>query len=82
MIWLLSLFFLSFKKGMVTPERNLDLDIAALYWHFVDIVWIISWASVRDQYAIHRLSGENTGVATPVCASGMSLASSSSIERK
>ena len=31
-VWLLSLFFLSFKKGMVTPERDLDLDLAALYW--------------------------------------------------
>ena len=40
-VWLLSLFFLSFKKGMVTPERNLDLDLAALYWHFVDVVWIV-----------------------------------------
>ena len=40
-VWLLSLFFLSFRRGGVTPERNLDVDLAALYWHFVDIVWII-----------------------------------------
>ena len=45
-IWLLTMFFLSFKKGMVTPERNLDLDLAALYWHFVDIVWIIIFTVV------------------------------------
>ncbi|MCY3543888.1 MAG: cytochrome c oxidase subunit 3 [Chloroflexota bacterium] len=45
-VWLLSLFFLSFKKGMVTPERNLDLDLAALYWHFVDIVWIVIFTVV------------------------------------
>lgn len=45
-IWLLSMFFLSFKKGMVTPERDLDLDLAALYWHFVDIVWIIIFTVV------------------------------------
>ena len=45
-VWLLSLLFLSFKKGMVTPERNLDLDLAALYWHFVDIVWIVIFTVV------------------------------------
>ena len=39
-IWLLSLFFYSFVGG-VTPERNLDVDLAALYWHFVDVVWIV-----------------------------------------
>ena len=40
-VWLLSLFFYSFKAGGVTPERNLDVDLAALYWHFVDVVWIV-----------------------------------------
>ena len=45
-VWLLSLFFLSFKKGMITPEKNLDLDLAALYWHFVDVVWIVIFTVV------------------------------------
>ena len=40
-IWLLSILLLSFKKGVITPEKNLDVDLAALYWHFVDIVWIV-----------------------------------------
>ena len=44
-IWLLSLFFYSFRGG-VTPERNLDVDLAALYWHFVDIVWIVIFTVV------------------------------------
>ena len=44
-IWLLSLFFFSFRGG-VTPERNLDLDLAALYWHFVDVVWIVIFTVV------------------------------------
>ena len=39
-VWLLSLFFYSFRTGGVTPERHLDVDLAALYWHFVDLVWI------------------------------------------
>jgi cytochrome c oxidase subunit 3/cytochrome o ubiquinol oxidase subunit 3 len=30
----------------VTPERNLDVDIAALYWHFVDVVWIVIFTVV------------------------------------
>lgn len=45
-IWLLSLYFYSFKKGGVTPKRNLDLDLAALYWHFVDVVWIVIFTVV------------------------------------
>ena len=45
-VWLLSLFFYSFRRGGVTPERNLDIDLAALYWHFVDIVWIVIFTVV------------------------------------
>ena len=45
-IWLLSLFFYSFKRGGVTAERSLDVDLAALYWHFVDIVWIVIFTVV------------------------------------
>lgn len=39
-LWLLALFFSSFTGG-VTQKRALDVEIAGLYWHFVDIVWII-----------------------------------------
>ena len=28
-------------KGKLPPEKALNLEIAALYWHFVDVVWII-----------------------------------------
>ena len=45
-IWLLSIFFLSFKKGVITREKNLDVDLAALYWHFVDVVWIVIFTVV------------------------------------
>jgi cytochrome c oxidase subunit 3 len=27
-------------KGRFTPEYHTPLEIAGLYWHFVDIVWI------------------------------------------
>jgi len=44
-IWLLSIFFYSLKWGL-PPRRNLDLDLAALYWHFVDVVWIVIFTVV------------------------------------
>ena len=44
-IWLLTLAFHSFRGG-VRPETNLDVDLAALYWHFVDIVWIVIFTVV------------------------------------
>ena len=45
-IWLLSLYFLSFRRGKVSAERSLDVDLAALYWHFVDVVWIVIFTVV------------------------------------
>jgi cytochrome c oxidase subunit III len=38
-IWLLSLLMIDFKRGL-GPDDVLNVDIAALYWHFVDVVWI------------------------------------------
>lgn len=45
-VWLFSLFLASFKEGMVTKEKSLNVEIAGLYWHFVDIVWIIIFTLV------------------------------------
>ena len=28
-------------KAQKTPISSLDLEISGLYWHFVDIVWIV-----------------------------------------
>ena len=39
-IWLLSLYGYSFK-GDLTPQEGLSVDLVALYWHFVDVVWIV-----------------------------------------
>lgn len=44
-IWLVSLFGYSFK-GDLTQEGGLSVDLAALYWHFVDIVWIVIFAVI------------------------------------
>jgi cytochrome c oxidase subunit 3/cytochrome o ubiquinol oxidase subunit 3 len=39
-IWLITMFILALR-GKVTPEKALNLELAALYWHFVDVVWIV-----------------------------------------
>lgn len=38
-LWLLSLLAYSYRGG-VTQARALDVELAGLYWHFVDVVWI------------------------------------------
>lgn len=38
-LWLTSLLFIDMKRGLGTGDE-LMVDIAALYWHFVDVVWI------------------------------------------
>jgi cytochrome c oxidase subunit 3/cytochrome o ubiquinol oxidase subunit 3 len=44
-VWLLSLFIVAFK-GRLGPSTALDVEIAGLYWHFVDIVWIVIFTLV------------------------------------
>ncbi len=44
-IWLLTLLFVSLRGGL-KQEDSLDLEIAGLYWHFVDIVWIVIFTLV------------------------------------
>jgi len=38
-LWLLTLLAIDYKRGL-KPSDALLVDIAALYWHFVDVVWI------------------------------------------
>jgi heme/copper-type cytochrome/quinol oxidase subunit 3 len=39
-IWLLGMFVVALK-GRLGPANSLDVELVGLYWHFVDIVWII-----------------------------------------
>jgi cytochrome c oxidase subunit 3/cytochrome o ubiquinol oxidase subunit 3 len=39
-IWLITLLFIDFKRGL-GPRDEINVDVCALYWHFVDVVWII-----------------------------------------
>jgi heme/copper-type cytochrome/quinol oxidase subunit 3 len=44
-IWLLTLLAIDYKRGL-GPQDALLVDIAALYWHFVDVVWIVIFTLV------------------------------------
>ncbi len=44
-LWLLSLTTVSFRKGLGV-EKAEAVDIAGLYWHFVDVVWIVIFTVV------------------------------------
>ena len=39
-IWLATMLVLAIR-GKVPPAKALNLELAALYWHFVDVVWIV-----------------------------------------
>ena len=38
-LWLLTLLAIDYRRGL-GPNDAVNVDIAALYWHFVDVVWI------------------------------------------
>jgi cytochrome c oxidase subunit 3/cytochrome o ubiquinol oxidase subunit 3 len=38
-IWLWTLFSMAVRNKL-PQSRALDVEIAGLYWHFVDVVWI------------------------------------------
>ena len=42
---LLSLFVMTLR-GQLTPANSLNLELAGLYWHFVDVVWIVIFTVV------------------------------------
>ncbi|HEX2618107.1 MAG TPA: heme-copper oxidase subunit III, partial [Flavobacteriales bacterium] len=39
-IYLITLASMS-ARGRLGPERALNVEIAGLYWHFVDVIWIV-----------------------------------------
>jgi cytochrome c oxidase subunit 3/cytochrome o ubiquinol oxidase subunit 3 len=44
-IWLLTLWILTLR-GKIGKENALDVELAGLYWHFVDVVWIVIFTLV------------------------------------
>jgi cytochrome c oxidase subunit 3/cytochrome o ubiquinol oxidase subunit 3 len=45
-IMLLTLVGVSFRKGKLSTATGLNLESVALYWHFVDIIWIVIFTVV------------------------------------
>ena len=44
-IWLLTLVWMSLRGG-IHQENSMVVEVAGLYWHFVDIVWIVIFTLV------------------------------------
>ena len=44
-LWLLTLLVRSFQ-GKLGPGKSMNVEIAGLYWHFVDVVWIVIFTVV------------------------------------
>jgi heme/copper-type cytochrome/quinol oxidase subunit 3 len=53
-LWLLGMFF-AHSRGALTSRSAEDLEMAGLYWHFVDIVWIVIFTVI---YLIGYSDGE------------------------
>jgi cytochrome c oxidase subunit 3 len=39
-LWLVTLLAIDYRRGL-GPGDALAVDLAALYWHFVDVIWIV-----------------------------------------
>ena len=44
-LWLLTLLAIVYRRGL-GPKDAINVDLAALYWHFVDVVWIVIFTLV------------------------------------
>ncbi len=44
-IMLVSLYAMS-MRGKLQPEQSLNVELVGLYWHFVDVVWIVIFTLV------------------------------------
>jgi len=45
-LYLASLLLASFRRSGLGPEAGFHVETAGLYWHFVDIVWIVIFTVV------------------------------------
>jgi heme/copper-type cytochrome/quinol oxidase subunit 3 len=49
-LWMLTLWYRA-MRGKLGPEQAITVEIAGLYWHFVDVVWIAIFTLV---YLLHK----------------------------
>ena len=52
--WLICMYFYSYTGKMDAHESAVDVEVAGLYWHFVDIVWIVIFTAV---YLVEYIPG-------------------------
>ncbi len=45
-LMLMSLFVFSRRRGRLSDEQGLNVELVGLYWHFVDIIWIVIFTVV------------------------------------
>ncbi|MFP5333495.1 MAG: heme-copper oxidase subunit III [Acidimicrobiia bacterium] len=45
-IMLMSLFGMSRRQGGLSEKHGMNLELVGLYWHFVDIIWIVIFTLV------------------------------------
>jgi cytochrome c oxidase subunit 3/cytochrome o ubiquinol oxidase subunit 3 len=45
-IMLLSLFGMARRQGGLSEKQGMNLELVGLYWHFVDIIWIVIFTVV------------------------------------
>jgi cytochrome c oxidase subunit 3 len=43
---LLAVIYRNGKNGLYTPERHWAVEATAIYWHFVDVVWIFFYPAI------------------------------------
>ena len=65
-LWMWSLLFASFR-GKIHQGNALQVEIAGLYWHFVDIVWIVIFGIV---YLIGAYGAEDRALDSAVHHAG------------
>ena len=44
-LWLVTLLAIDYRRGL-GPADSMNVDLAALYWHFVDVIWIVIFTLV------------------------------------
>ena len=45
-IMLLALWGISRRQGELSEKHGMNLELVGLYWHFVDIIWIVIFTVV------------------------------------
>ena len=54
-LWLLTVLVMDLRKP-IPPSESLRVEVAGLYWHFVDIVWIVIFTFVYLVPAVERFA--------------------------